>query len=118
MYKERQGRPTEKKRKSFQPQQSQYSLQPPPFSQTSPPFLANFIQDGRKWGKHPGISAKLKTQEEDVELKEWHVFPLDPYYSSPEWYYCAFVTSWTNLFMFKMDPCVKNKSESYNCLDN
>lgn len=74
MYKERQGRPIEKKKKSFQPQQSRYSLQPPPFSQTSPPFLANFIQDGRKWGKQPGISAKLKTQEEDVKLKEWH-FP-------------------------------------------
>lgn len=67
MHKEGQGRPTEKKSKSFQPWQSQYSLQQPPFSQTAPPFLSNFIQDGRKWGKHPGISAESKTQEEDVE---------------------------------------------------
>lgn len=60
----------EKKRKSFQPQQSQYSLQLSPLLSDFPSFLPHFTQEGGKWGKDSGISAQLRelrAQEEGVK---------------------------------------------------
>lgn len=59
-----------KEKENFQPQQSQHSLQlhpPPPSSSQTSPFLPHFTKEGRKWGKHPGISTQLRAQEKGVK---------------------------------------------------